>query len=231
MIIGLSGKKGSGKNQVAEYFGQILGWRNVNIIAFADPIKEIAVKYMGVDKNIAWGTQEEKESTYTAWSWEDIPPSKRSNYNVTTNRLTVRQLLQYIGTELFRQNIADDFWVKSCFNQIHNYGDKYRHHIITDVRFPNEANEIKELGGKVVRLWRGGDIQVDDKHASETALNNEDCKIVDSFPDHSYLNKLNFFDVANYKKSSLFDMVINNYGDLGHLMSTCVKVCKKMKLG
>jgi len=230
MIIGLSGKKGSGKNQVAEYFAKILGRQNVNIIAFADPIKEIAVKYMGVDKNIAWGTQEQKESTYTNWRWQDIPTHKRRNYNITTHHMTVRQLLQYIGTELFRQNIADDFWVKSCFNQIYNYADKYKYHIITDVRFPNEAHEIKELGGKVIRLWRGGD-GPSDNHASEVALNNEDRKIINSLPDYSYLSKLNFFDVANYKKNSLFDMVINNYGDLNHLMSTCIKVCKKMKMG
>jgi hypothetical protein len=230
MIIGLSGKKGSGKNQVAEYLTKILGRQNVNIIAFADPIKEIAVKYMGVDKNVAWGTQEQKESTYTRWKWEDIPAPKRKNYHVSTYHLTVRQLLQFIGTELFRENISDDFWIKSCFNQIYNYGDKYKHHIITDVRFPNEATEIRDFGGKVIRLWRGGQCAIDE-HPSEVALNKEDRHVINSLPDYSYLDKINFFNVKNYCKTSMFDMVINNYGDLGHLMSTCVKVCKKMNLG
>tara|TARA_Y100000590_G_scaffold452111_1_gene594642 strand:+ start:1991 stop:2683 length:693 start_codon:yes stop_codon:yes gene_type:complete len=230
VIIGLSGKKGSGKNQVAEYMAKILGEENVNIIAFADPIKEIAVRYMGVKRDVAWGTQEQKESTYTQWKWEDIPREKRSNYNVSTYHMTVRQLLQYIGTELFRQNISDDFWVKACFNQIYNHADKYKYHIITDVRFPNEAIQIKDFGGKVVRLWRGG-VSAHDKHMSETALNNEDRKIINSLPDYSYLSKLNFFDVSNYKNNSIFDIVINNYGDLNHLMSTCVKVCKKMRIG
>jgi hypothetical protein len=45
--------------------------------------------------------------------------------------------------------------------------------VFADVRFPNEANIIKKLGGTVVRINRDGN-QAANQHISETALDNFD---------------------------------------------------------
>ena len=55
---------------------------------------------------------------------------------------------------------------------------------VTDVRFPNEADLIKELGGKMIRVTRRTEVYDTypngiDAHASETAL--------DDYPDYDYV--------------------------------------------
>jgi hypothetical protein len=51
--------------------------------------------------------------------------------------------------------------------------------IITDVRFPNEAQAIKDRGGIIIRIERpGGESHCGGAHASETALDDYDFDIV-----------------------------------------------------
>ena len=75
-----------------------------------------------------------------------------------------RELLQQLGTTVIRQNIDEDFWVKSLWAVVGNWNNV----IIADVRFPNEVNSIKERGGIIIRLNR--DKSRIDYHISETAL-------------------------------------------------------------
>ena len=42
--------------------------------------------------------------------------------------------------------------------------------VISDCRFPNEAEAVQRAGGKVIRLTRGDDS--DDSHSSEVEVNN-----------------------------------------------------------
>ena len=65
---------------------------------------------------------------------------------------------------IIRQNIDEDFWVKSLWAVVDNWNNV----IIADVRFPNEVNSIKERGGIIIRLNR--DKSRIDYHISETAL-------------------------------------------------------------
>ena len=88
------------------------------------------------------------------------------------SHLTVRELLQVIGTDLFRNQLHEDTWVnalmseytpKICSGVVHcalagKYNiscwkcPEYPNWIITDVRFPNEAKAIKDRGGIVIRV-------------------------------------------------------------------------------
>jgi len=56
---------------------------------------------------------------------------------------------QKVGTEAIRNNIHNDAWVLSLFGTYKEVQDFW---IITDVRFRNEANIIKERGGIIIRL-------------------------------------------------------------------------------
>ena len=53
-----------------------------------------------------------------------------------------------------RQGFHDDIWIASLENKIRKTNDNM---VITDVRFPNEINAIKNSGGKVFRVKRGPD--------------------------------------------------------------------------
>ena len=84
----------------------------------------------------------------------------------------VRRLLQRLGTEDGRKTIGEDVWVKALLGA----GMPTRL-AITDVRFPNEGDAIRALGGLVVRVERPG-VGPINGHESETALDGYDFDLV-----------------------------------------------------
>ena len=66
--------------------------------------------------------------------------------------LTPRWVLQYWGTEVGRRSFHNDIWVASIENQIRQVKDNV---VITDCRFKNEVDAIKNAGGTTVRVERG----------------------------------------------------------------------------
>lgn len=98
----------------------------------------------------------------------------RTNWQTAyKHEYTPRELLQIIGTELFRNQILNNIWVNSLFNDyISNnikaeklLGDKSTeinlksendlpNWIITDMRFPNELKAVKDRGGITIRVNR-----------------------------------------------------------------------------
>ena len=91
---------------------------------------------------------------------------------------TPRVLLQYIGTDLFRKFIHENVWVNATLNN-YDYIQRWidagseavlHNWIITDTRFPNEADAVKSRGGINIRLQCNSDLDNNDTHISETAL-------------------------------------------------------------
>lgn len=84
-------------------------------------------------------------------------------------------LLQVVGTDVFRR-VDPSIWCRVLMDTIDEQQPDLA--IITDVRFPNEADIVKANGGKLIKVSRvyadGGPWVADDRpsnHASETALN------------------------------------------------------------
>lgn len=84
---------------------------------------------------------------------------------VTTEILTPRRMLQIIGTEGGRHLVHPNIWVLSLFSDYKEKTLSWDHNgfptytglpswIITDVRFPNEAQKIRDLGGYLIRIER-----------------------------------------------------------------------------
>jgi len=101
--------------------------------------------------------------------------SKGANYLVNQAKqvvvgdagVSVRHMLQTLGTEWGRQCIHPDIWVR-CWK---GRADQYDAVVADDVRFPNEAKMIKLLGGEMWRIERSDSVSTFD-HASEGSLNN-----------------------------------------------------------
>jgi len=138
MIVGLSGRKQSGKDLAGRYVQQLL-YKNKrgesNIESFAGKLKEVVAMLLKCD--IVDFENEEFKNKQLDWSFKNEP-------------LTPRMLLQTIGTDCVRKLIHEDTWIDILF---HN-ADINKNLIITDVRFPNEADAIKDRGGIVIRLTR-----------------------------------------------------------------------------
>jgi len=154
MLIGLSGKKRSGKSSATEY---LVNKYNFKSVSWAYALKQI------VGKQLLGLTDVEMET--------DI----KENINLFWGR-SPRHLLQIIGTDCFRDRVHPDFWVKVCERDILKpliaAGENI---VLSDCRFPNEAGCIRGNGGTMVRITRMGYHPASvDMHPSETALDKYD---------------------------------------------------------
>mgnify|MGYP000028295364 CR=1 FL=1 len=89
--------------------------------------------------------------------------------------MSVRDFLQKLGTDAIRDGLHTNAWVNalmSDYKKIDYNDDEQPEHpnwIITDTRFPNEAQAIKDAGGLVIRVDRPGVKPIND-HPSEVGL-------------------------------------------------------------
>lgn len=184
-LIGISGKIGSGKDTFAEIIKLLssapyltnqtiehyLRNPNANLLRtewtvkkFAGKLKEVASLLTGIPVYKFEDQDFKKTNLPEEWNvW--YPNLDRSE------PMTVRELLQKLGTEAMRNGLHTNTWVNATFAN-YNSGSRW---LITDVRFPNEAASIVMKGGLLVRLNRNSDTG---DHPSETALDNYDFSIV-----------------------------------------------------
>lgn len=149
MIVGFAGKAGSGKDTCAHLGVTLFGGC---IFSFAKPLKEICSIILNCSVS-ALDNREFKAS--------EIPYQFRDCFGVNT----YREVLQYVGTELFRNSVCDDFWIKVNHDRFQTAAKYNKNVFISDVRFQNEVDYIKSNGGHVIVLDRFSDIG--STHASE----------------------------------------------------------------
>lgn len=78
----------------------------------------------------------------------------------------VRALLQRCGTDAGRKVLHENVWVDAVARTLPDEPI-----VVTDVRFPNEADALRAAGGVIVRVTRPGFTPGADAHPSETAMN------------------------------------------------------------
>lgn len=158
VIVGLSGYAQTGKDTAALTFGA-LGFTR---LAFADALRE-ALYVLNPSIKVK-GNWTKLQTHVQRVGWEE---AKRLD--------GVRRLLQRMGTDVARNIIADDAWtaimqrrIEASYTGFDETPEAARY-VITDVRFPNEAKLINDLGGEVWRIEREGYGPINN-HPSETAL-------------------------------------------------------------
>lgn len=142
-IIGLKGKSGAGKDTVGNYLFQRCD-RSFKKLALADPLKEIISIITGWSMHMIRG--ESSESRYF-----------RETVIHPEFGMTCREMLQHVGTELFRNHFDPDMWVKIARRRILEAVKENRHVVVTDIRFDNEAKMILDLGGEIWTIERDVD--------------------------------------------------------------------------
>jgi len=153
-IIAFSGRKQAGKTICSEFLKGLLlsnGYKDVEIFNFADPLKEdICMNMFNLSYAQCYGEDHSKNELIDA-HWEN-------------KQLSARDLMQLIGTDLFRK-LNKNVWVNALVNKI----KKTNHQvvIVSDCRFPNEIEAIKNNHGLVFRLNRNPHHS---DHISETIL-------------------------------------------------------------
>ena len=144
-IVAFSAKAGSGKTTASELLTKVHGYKRY---AFADPLKSVCKHLYLLSQEQLYGDQ--KEVVDPRWG------------------MSPRQILQRVGTDIVRQHIGIDHWVKLFREWFKSLGGDTRV-VIDDVRFKEEADVVRELGGVVISIVRDGLDDVGDAgHASES---------------------------------------------------------------
>ena len=155
MIIGICGKKFSGKSTVAGMLHNATGYP---VVSFADKLKDVTCILSGC-------TRDDLED-YNFKELVNVPPYLVP-YCGDAEKPTFRAFLQYFGSEVMR-GVNDNIWIDCTLS---NCGEDA---IISDCRFPNEAKAIKERGGIVIKVVRP-DAKAEDSHQSETLIDEIDA--------------------------------------------------------
>jgi len=153
----------------------------VRIYAQADTLKQFCMDLMGLTYEQMYGSDEQKNSL-TKFRWENMPGvvtqeiadkygNEASDYGLYFHEpgpMTAREVMQFVGTEVFRRMYAN-IWNDALLKRI--YRDQPLIALVCDIRFPDEVGAIQEAGGKVIRLTRNE--ESDSTHKSEVSLDRD----------------------------------------------------------
>jgi hypothetical protein len=210
-LIGISGHMGVGKDVVGQMIqAEARGYWEIK--KYAKKLKQITCILTGCSMQDL-ESQDFKNSL--------LSPEWKGGH-CTFSHSTYRDILQKLGTEVMRDSLHSNVWVNAMYADytpigLHNRDyvgpmsirepksdSVYPNWVITDMRFPNELEAVKERGGITIRVNRDNgtrEVSMINSHSSETALDN-----------------------AN------FDYTIHNDGDLSELKASVVEFLRKTNL-
>jgi len=154
-IIGLAGRAGAGKDTAARRFMNRWGYRQYS---FAQPLRD-GLKAMFDMSDIEFG-----------------PDHKESPILNEVTFHSARFLMQTLGTEWGRNVVQTDIWLRVAEHRINQFKSPYV--VISDVRFPNEAEWISRKGGIVLWVERDRDNMLSSEaaqHVSESMIESGDA--------------------------------------------------------
>ena len=157
MIIGITGKRLSGKDTVANYMVEHKGYEH---LYFSKVMKEAIAALFDIRV-------------------QDVDNFKGDRGNFKEARIAIKmndveikefgwvEFLQRFGTDMGRKVLGEDLWLDLVDEAIEDFDQNY---IVKDVRFVNEAQWILDQGGKIIELRRDVIDYANDNHESENGL-------------------------------------------------------------
>lgn len=178
-LIGLSGYAQSGKDTTANILIDEFGFTRV---AFADALREALYSLNPIVRHVSkmsggWDIRVQDFVDEIGWDRAKVQEPE------------IRALLQRLGTEVGRNLLGDNIWVKLAMAKVQEIPGPV---VITDMRFPNEYDAVAAYLGERWRIERPGTEPVN-AHPSETAL--------DGYPFDEYIKNEGSLD-------DLYDQVV-----------------------
>ena len=164
ITIGLCGKAGAGKDSVADY---LVEEHDFSKVSFAYALKQ------GVKAMFALPDELVNDRSRRDEPLEGMPD------------WTVRKLWQFVGTDLMRNQVDKDIWIKTLARCVRQHRQaSVEHIVISDVRFPNEVACLHDIAGDgiacLIEVKRPGHVGHDvglKNHESETHVLQLDLSI------------------------------------------------------
>lgn len=200
MIIGINGYAGSGKDTVGNVIQYLTSkykpcavedclkagtdfspYTDWEIKKWAGKLKLIASILTGIPADKFEDQEFKKTHMGAQWATTGYDEDKQTHW---FKPMTVREFLQRIGTDGLRDGLHANTWINALMADYEGIYDidtdctTWPNWVVTDTRFPNEAQAIKDAGGIVIRIDRPG-VKPINPHPSETALDdwNFDYKV------------------------------------------------------
>ena len=177
MLIGFSGKKGSGKSYFADY---LVNNKLFIKLSFASPLKEITKILFNL-------------------SDEDVKdPIKKELINPKFNA-SPRELMQWLGTDIMREefnkkfNYSGSIWIDNVKDKVKTLLDDNKDVVIDDVRFQNEVDMIHSLGGIVINLRNYLDNTLNNSTSTHSSENQKLTFNYEFVNDKSYSNTYDIY--------------------------------------
>ena len=192
LLIGLSGKAGSGKTTVGDYLTGAHGYMQ---FAFADVLKAVVqTAFCFTDEQMILGK-------------ESIDPRCDKS---------PRWCLQHFGTA-FRA-VWPQIWIWNLRWEILGFLAENGQHpiVVTDVRFRDEAEALRRMGAMLVRIERDEKMRMAGRDAR---LTGNACVIAPCAT--GIVGHISETDLDDYGKTMGWDHVINNNGNFQKLFKFC----------
>jgi hypothetical protein len=159
-LIGVGGLKRSGKDTVAEHWASTSGYV---VMGMSDALLEMALlldPIIGADRD--------------AETYRLSEIVNNVGYVKAKEDPEVRRFLKVLGTEVVRDTIDKEYWIKRAEQTIREHWENGKNVVVTGIRFPNEVALIKRLRGELVWVLRPNIEDTSDAHASETSVSAKD---------------------------------------------------------
>lgn len=151
-VIALTGLAGSGKSTASKYLVEKHGYQ---LVKFAGPLKDM-LRAIGLGEGHIEGAHKETDLAMLSGH-------------------TPRHAMQTLGTEWGRKCMGEDFWTNLWHSRVDGVLAFDGRVVVDDCRFPNEADEVRKLGGVVWQIvGRGG---ITGGHESEAGCGDADVEI------------------------------------------------------
>ncbi len=156
-LIGITGYAQHGKSTCAARLVE-MGWY---LIPFASVLKQMLIA-LGVPPSHVYGKDKEVPMPLLCGK-------------------TARYAMQTLGTEWGRDTIGKEIWIQAWKAKVDSPLAAGTMVVVDDIRFPNEAQAVRDMGGFILRVDRDLERATDDVHPSEAL-------IASIKPDHGIFN-------------------------------------------
>lgn len=192
LVIGITGKAGHGKDTVATMIQDLLSHTlsvTTGIFRLADPLKEGYCSIFGIPRS----------------ALEDFDFKNEINSFTGT---THRQELQFLGTEAYRLRVGNpDMWIQLLSRRVTDSMSHDDIAIVPDIRFPNEAEFVKQNGLLIEVIREDSKLVTHSNHSSEAGIG-------DIVPDIVIRNDGTLTDLVTNLELDVLDDILQAQRDL-----------------
>lgn len=179
MLIGLKGHYKSGKDETFKIIQEL--YPDVQRVSFAERLKTSAANSLNMSRELMEELKQHENLHIKIAGTSAIHSLLSSDCagEATKWSITMREFLQFYGTEGHRNVFGTDFWVDQALPLDTDHSSSFI--VVTDMRFSNEIERVKSLGGWCVKVERNHIESRFSNHSSEQDLDH----LMDLFLDNT----------------------------------------------